>query len=145
VVDAPSLNLRFLPYDRKMQPRDVDEATLRRERLALIEEWLPTDRRFAGPYYEYVREHDGALPPLNGRKWTPCEIPWREAYISWDGDVNLCCATYERKDRLGNVFEEPLAAIWNNARFRAARRDILGTRRGEDPPVLCHECLGRMI
>jgi len=37
---------------------------------------------------------------------------------------------------MGNIFERPLLALWNGARFRAFRRLI----RREGRLLLCHRC-----
>jgi radical SAM protein with 4Fe4S-binding SPASM domain len=75
----------------------------------------------------------------------PCRDPWETMIVSWDGDVNLCCGSYEKKDRMGNVFEEPVRRIWNNARYQAARRSIRHQARHGDPRVLCRTCPGMLL
>jgi radical SAM protein with 4Fe4S-binding SPASM domain len=36
---------------------------------------------------------------------------------------------------MGNVLEQPLEAIWNNARFAAFRRSLISMK-----PEICREC-----
>ncbi len=142
--EETSLNLRLLPFTRQMQPRWADEGTLARERKALADRWLPVDKRHVSPYYQYIRDHDGALPPPLP-KWFACEWPWQQVVISWNGDVNLCCGSFAAGDRVGNVFETPLRKIWNNALYRAARANIACRPVSGRPRVLCSDCPGRLL
>lgn len=144
LLEETSLNLRLLPFDCYMNPRGVDEGALRQQRLALAERWLPRKDTYVNPYYQYVRTHCGTLPPASEVHF-PCTSPWRQVVVCWDGDVNLCCGSYERRHSVGNVFQEPLHRIWNNARYRAARRLIRGAVRPADPPVLCADCPGMLL
>ncbi len=144
ILTSPSLNLRFLPFDAAMKPRDVDEEALRKERLAVIDEWLPRNRRYVNSYYHYIREHKGMLPPVNP-KWVECTYPWDQMYISWDGDVNLCCGSYDPDNGVGNIMEQPLRKIWNNPAYRDARRHLLDPSLRPESRTLCHECLGSLI
>jgi len=139
-----SLNLRFLPYDRHMGRRDVDEATLRLERQSVVNGWLPKNNKHVNQYYAYVRDHDGGLPPVVP-KWFSCNAPWESVVISSNGDVNLCCGSFSTSDSVGNVFDTPLRKIWNNDLYKAARRNILGRSRPSDQNVQCRECPGALL
>lgn len=143
-LEETSLNLRFLPYDRMMRSKDLDEASLQRERKALTERWLPKEDRYVNEYYRFIRTHHGFLPPANP-KWFSCEWPWQQTVISSNGDVNLCCGSYAINDRIGNVFELPLRKIWNNALYRAARRNIACRTGTNTTHVLCADCPGRLL
>lgn len=143
-LEETSLNLRFLPYDRMMNSRGVDEASLQQERKTLIERWLPKEDRYVNEYYRFIRAHAGILPPADS-KWFSCKWPWQQVVISSNGDVNLCCGSYSINDRIGNVFELPLRKIWNNALYRAARRNIARCSGTNVPPVLCAGCPGRLL
>ena len=137
-----SLHLRLLPYDRQMNLRGVGEEELRCERIQRIREWLPQDDRLLLPGYQYIREHDGRLPPPG---WQPgCPMPWYLTVISWNGDVNLCSGIYDCRHRVGNVFETPLKAIWNNDLYQAARKALRDGQSG-DTPMLCGQCGGILL
>lgn len=142
-IEKASLNLRFLPYDRMMNLRSVDEATLQQERKALTEQWLPREDRYVNEYYRYIRDHDGALPPTN-LKWFTCEWPWQAMVISWNGDVNLCSGSYTSQDSIANVFELPVRKIWNNVLYRSARRNIACQSGVNAPQIPCNGCPGRL-
>jgi radical SAM protein with 4Fe4S-binding SPASM domain len=62
----------------------------------------------------------------DARPWAGCQRPYKLAYITAHGNVFSCCfapfhpgRASERK--LGNVFEQPFATIWNGERYRAFR------------------------
>ena len=141
-LENTSLNLRLLPFDREMKLREVSEEDLRRERLERIHKWLPKDDEYVFDWYQYIRDHNGVLPPRG--RWFKCISPWYQTIICWDGDVNLCCGSYDRRHSVGNVFEQSLRVIWNNALYRAARARIRGCD-GRHPPVLCDDCPGALL
>jgi pyruvate-formate lyase-activating enzyme len=76
-----------------------------------------------------------------------CSWLWRAAYINWDGGVLPCCRDVrEVANDFGNALDAGLSALWNNDRFRAARRlagrgpapsDGDGAREAE---VMCAKC-----
>jgi MoaA/NifB/PqqE/SkfB family radical SAM enzyme len=144
LLQETSLNLRFLPQDRQMSPRNADEATLRQERLVLAEEWLPHDNRFVKPYYCYVRTHGGELPSVEQVPFT-CESPWNQMIVCWDGDVNLCCGSFDKAHSVGNVFDQSVRQVWNNRFYQAARCRIRGRAKKDDPQVICNECVGGLL
>jgi len=41
-----------------------------------------------------------------------------------DGSVSACCSVEDEKDDFGNIFENSFRDIWNNAKYRIARRYI---------------------
>jgi MoaA/NifB/PqqE/SkfB family radical SAM enzyme len=63
---------------------------------------------------------------IERRPWSPCQRPRKLAYITATGNVFSCCfAPFHPGPAstrvLGNVFEQPLAEIWNGPRYRAFR------------------------
>jgi len=50
-----------------------------------------------------------------------CVFIWRSTFINAQGDVYPCQFLYVR---MGNVFEEPLHEIWNNAVYRQFRETL---------------------
>ncbi|MFA5391139.1 MAG: radical SAM protein [Candidatus Omnitrophota bacterium] len=70
---------------------------------------------------------------------------WIMPFIFADGSVIPCCAgneanrrDFQVKHRLGNIFEEPFAAIWNGPKYRNLRDAI---HRGY-VPIPCQDCPG---
>ncbi len=91
-----------------------------------------------------------ALPPYEGRlevhrayhPWTlgqrmDCYWPKSMTYVTVDGDVTPCCNYYDARElKLGNVYEQSGAEIWNGEAYRAFRRKLLA---GELPSK-CKTC-----
>jgi radical SAM protein with 4Fe4S-binding SPASM domain len=93
-------------------------------------EWLPDDPR----YQTYTEDR-------KSRKRTMkfCKSPWLETMINWNGDVFPCsCVHTEEKDRMGNIFEQDFAEIWNGEKYVAARKELLD--QPNDLETICHTC-----
>lgn len=76
-----------------------------------------------------------------GRPWLACHRPWYLAYVTAHGDVLPCCfAPFITTDlapvTLGNVFREPLAAIWNGSAYQEFRRRF----QTDEPFAICAGC-----
>jgi radical SAM protein with 4Fe4S-binding SPASM domain len=88
------------------------------------------------------RTPSGSLLPVEGtRPWAGCGRPWRSTYVTANGNVLPCCiAPFATNDYegliLGNVFEAPIADIWNGERYRAFR----AAHRSEEAPEPCRGC-----
>ena len=68
-----------------------------------------------------------------------CPWPWTSSYIAANGDVVPCCQIADSSVvKMGNVFDEPFARIWNNDKYRELRRRIAGN----DIPDYCGSCYG---
>jgi MoaA/NifB/PqqE/SkfB family radical SAM enzyme len=74
--------------------------------------------------------------------WQGCFRPWTLMYITSNGTALPCCiAPFAASDytsiMLGNVFEQPLADVWNGERYQALRSAVLS----ESPaPWPCQHC-----
>lgn len=70
-----------------------------------------------------------------------CFYLYRSMAIYYGGGVTPCCFSHDRRDDFGNIHEQGVAEIWNNARYRSAR--ALFSRSGaaqEREPVVCDAC-----
>ena len=135
---TPSLNVRFL------SGREPGEAR-RDSVLKRIEKWLPTDPAYVHPLYLAIRNGQldiDRLDAFNGRKPFQCVWPWRKTIINWDGTVGPCCGAWNESDSLGDISREPLARVWNNVKYRAARRSF---KRPTDVDVPCARCPGILL
>ena len=56
--------------------------------------------------------------------------------INWDGSVNPCCWDYTGRYSLGNVAEEGVHGVWNNAAASGHRSQI----RQEKLLDICVDC-----
>lgn len=74
--------------------------------------------------------------------WQGCFRPWALIYVTANGNLLPCCiAPFAAPDyqsiMLGNLFERPLAELWNGERYKALRGAVLST----DPtPWPCRNC-----
>lgn len=65
-----------------------------------------------------------------------CDWPFKTCYITEDGFVTPCCNVPEPGISFGNVFNTPLAEIWNNQLYREFRRGFITG----NPPESCVDC-----
>ena len=74
--------------------------------------------------------------------WQGCYRPWALMYITATGTALPCCiAPFATPDyqqiMLGNVFDRPLAEVWNDQPYQALRAAVLGERPAPWP---CQHC-----
>jgi MoaA/NifB/PqqE/SkfB family radical SAM enzyme len=74
--------------------------------------------------------------------WQGCYRPWALMYITATGTALPCCiAPFATPDyqqiMLGNVFERPLAEVWNDRPYQELRAAVLGDRPAPWP---CEHC-----
>jgi radical SAM protein with 4Fe4S-binding SPASM domain len=90
-------------------------------------EWLPLDAKYR----------------LDRIK--PCNFLWVQTVINWNGSVSPCCAVYPEKDDFGNIFDAGgFKKIWNNEKYRVARRIIRRKRINRSHDIMenvCARCL----
>ena len=68
-----------------------------------------------------------------------CPWPWTRAFIAANGDVVPCCILADSDTiKMGNVFEQNFAEIWNSAAYREFRRRI----RDHQLYDFCRGCYG---
>jgi MoaA/NifB/PqqE/SkfB family radical SAM enzyme len=83
-----------------------------------------------------------SVAPAGGeRPWQACHRPYSLTYITATGNVLSCCfvpftGRHYAETVLGNVFEQPLAEIWQGARYRAFRTRF----ESAEPPQWCAGC-----
>src|SRR5947209_9308649 len=79
------------------------------------------------------------------RPWSGCRRPYTLTYITSSGNVLSCCfapfghksAKEYREERvLGNIFQEPIEAIWNGERYQAFRQAF----ESDHPAKHCSQC-----
>lgn len=90
----------------------------------LAEAWMPADRAYwdlnpllLGGGRDYLRD-------------ARCFYLYRSMTVNPGGGVAPCCVLYDEAEDFGNIAAEGLDAVWNNARYRAARALFAGTAGG---------------
>ena len=70
-------------------------------------------------------------------KQKKCPWPWKNSYISCNGDVVPCCTLADSNTvKMGNVFEEDFEKIWNSKKYQDLRERI----RTHNLPSYCKSC-----
>jgi radical SAM protein with 4Fe4S-binding SPASM domain len=66
-----------------------------------------------------------------------CNWPWSGAYVSYQGLAMPCCMV-GTPDRIhfGNMAQEGVAAVWNNAAYQSFREQL----SSDEPPEICRSC-----
>ncbi|MEQ8247499.1 MAG: radical SAM protein [Pseudomonadales bacterium] len=111
-----------------------DEAFMREMR----EKWEPIvgTVRFTGMHNWLGLR--GANPKMI--RTTPCQIPWNEVQILWDGQITLCCFdTMEGFINMGNVDDISLTDYWKTSETMRSLRRAQLTSDFKDHPV-CGNC-----
>jgi radical SAM protein with 4Fe4S-binding SPASM domain len=70
----------------------------------------------------------------------PCESVYRSINILWNQDVVPCCFDLNGLLIMGNIKEDNLANIWNNAKFVELRRRLAKNEQLTEP---CLNCFAR--
>jgi MoaA/NifB/PqqE/SkfB family radical SAM enzyme len=79
------------------------------------------------------------------RPWSGCQRPSTLTYITSGGNALSCCFApfghksvkeYREERVLGNIFQEPIEAIWGGERYEAFRRAF----ESEHPARHCSQC-----
>lgn len=86
---------------------------------------------------QYVREKS-TNPDLRRKNMTQCPNALDVFTIHRDGAVVCCCYDHNQTESFGNIFEQPVADIWEGTRFRQFRTGIL---KGNPPPFCMEHCL----
>ncbi len=63
-----------------------------------------------------------------------CMVPWVHMFNSPSGDVQPCCVSLD--GTMGNVYENDIKEIWNNARYKDFRKELLS----DTPSKHCDRC-----
>ena len=71
-------------------------------------------------------------------KKTRCGKPFREFAINYDGNVNICCEDWQRKNVIGNAYKTKLIDIWEDKKFQEYRFLLINKRR--DLIGVCSKC-----
>ena len=147
VFSTASMNVRFIDRDRNLVSLGLAPDVVSQKTQDHLQDWLPTDEQYVLEPYRQMRqtgELDGQQ--FNGKKLFDCAWPWRMSVVNWDGSVATCCGSFDPKDDVGNVFEQPFSRVWNGPKYRMARRSFkrkLTKEQAADNP--CANCPGFML
>lgn len=95
-----------------------------------IKNWLPTKSKYSR--YDYENKKRKTIKKN-------CHFLWATSVINWNGSVSPCCAIYNEGEDFGNAFEAGFRKIWNNPKYRLARKAI--STKNPNLPIVCKNCL----
>ena len=93
----------------------------------------------ANPELEKRMRARGDIPNDAWEYAQSCSIPFWRGWITWTGDMILCCADWHRSTVLGNIYESSMKEIWNGPRYQTYRRRMMC---GDVEGLLCQDCKG---
>lgn len=77
-------------------------------------------------------------PPDDSMNGKRCHHPFRQIAVHWDGNVPLCCNTWDSPYYVGNTNETDLNALWQSNAFGAAREKLIRGQRDFTPCTGCN-------
>jgi len=92
-------------------------------------QWIPEDPKYCA--------FDMECQKVKKQK-SFCDLPWKETVINWEGSVLPCCAVFEEKYSYGGAFKKRFKDIWNDKKYIAARKELLGEEN--EGGTVCHIC-----
>ncbi|MFZ5980326.1 MAG: radical SAM/SPASM domain-containing protein [Candidatus Zixiibacteriota bacterium] len=98
------------------------ETSLKKMR-ALFPVELPSRIKFTSRQFHNFCGH---LPAhKTSDRYRVCPYPWTQLAVTWSGDCVACCRDTAGRTVLGNVFENPVMAIWNGESYHRFRQNLL--------------------
>jgi len=146
VFSTAALNTRFLGQDKNLQPLGLAPDVLKKKIENHVRDWLPENKKYVLDAYQKIAAGEVTEESFNGKKLYNCHWPWQNSVINWDGQVVTCCGSWDPKEDMGSVFEQPFKKIWNGEKYRMARRSFkkkLTAEKAESNP--CATCPGFML
>jgi MoaA/NifB/PqqE/SkfB family radical SAM enzyme len=101
------------------------------QKLKELAGYLPGDSRF-----QLYAPEAGQRPARPAR----CTYLWAQMSLRADGGAAPCCGSYLRGDDFGSVTEGGLLGVWNNAKYRRARRAVRSSG-WQQSGTICDDCL----
>jgi MoaA/NifB/PqqE/SkfB family radical SAM enzyme len=84
-------------------------------------------------------QRDGTMAELDPPD--RCRSLWSSLFVNPGGRVTPCCQSYREGDIFDNLIEHGLGSVWNNARYREARRLFTTPlAAGVTAPMPCRDC-----
>jgi radical SAM protein with 4Fe4S-binding SPASM domain len=75
--------------------------------------------------------------PYKAREW-PCSRLWTAMWISWTGDLHVCCKDYNGSTIMGNLTKRSLMDIWQGEKYKKFR-ELHKTGEHDKIPI-CKGC-----
>ena len=79
-----------------------------------------------------------SAPPDDSMSGKRCHHPFRQIAIHWDGNVPLCCNTWDSPYHVGNTNSTPVGELWQSDALGAAREKLIRGERDFTPCLGCN-------
>jgi radical SAM protein with 4Fe4S-binding SPASM domain len=86
-------------------------------------DWIPLNREYSHYKREEIKD-EYTSNYFKSSQNKMCNWPWEAIVINPNGSVSVCCSVEDEKDDFGNIFQNSFRDIWNNEKYRTARRYI---------------------
>lgn len=148
-ADVPEVYMQRLVYFEEGLA-DSKQALFRRssaEELAIVRQCEQTckERGIKFSAAGSATPVESLIRDFGERPWSGCSRPYTLTYITSSGNVLSCCFApfghksareYQEERVLGNIFQEPIEAIWHGKRYEEFRRAF----ESEHPAKHCSQC-----
>ncbi len=145
----PYISWQFLVFrhneheieDAKIMSRDlgVDSIGITKAFIG-NKEWIPLNEEYSHYKKEEIKE-EFTSEHFKVSRHMACNWPWEAIVINPNGSVSVCCSVEDEKDDFGNIFEASFRDIWNNDKYRQARRFIRNKKGdAEESNNICIGC-----
>lgn len=86
-------------------------------------DWIPQNQEYS--HYQIEKDDNNYTSEyFKESQEAMCNWPWEAIVINPNGSVSPCCSVEDEKDDFGNIFQQPFNEIWNNEKYRVARKYI---------------------
>jgi radical SAM protein with 4Fe4S-binding SPASM domain len=92
--------------------------------------WIPLNEEYSHYKKEEI-ESDFTSQHFKPPQDMLCNWPWEAITVNPNGSVSACCSVEDEKDDFGNIFAGSFKDIWNNDKYRQARRFIKNKAKPE--------------
>lgn len=79
-----------------------------------------------------------SFPPDDSMMGKRCHHPFRQIVVHHDGNIPLCCNSWDSPYNTGNINDTPLDEIWQSDAFGAAREKLYHGKRDFTPCKGCN-------
>jgi radical SAM protein with 4Fe4S-binding SPASM domain len=86
-------------------------------------DWIPLNEDYSHYQSEEIN-NDYTSEHFKRPRVAMCNWPWEAIVINPNGSVSPCCSVEDEKDDFGNIFQHSFMEVWNNEKYREARRYI---------------------
>lgn len=87
-------------------------------------DWIPLNEEYSHYRRAEIKDDKYTSRHFKFPEEKFCNWPWEAIVINPNGSVSPCCSVEDEKDDFGNILANPFKEIWNNGKYRQARRFI---------------------